>query len=50
MTMQAWLMFLGGRGATFHGMQDIKFPDQGSNSYPLRWKYTVLITGLPGES
>ena len=34
----------------FHGVQDIKFPDQGSNSHPLWWKYTVLITALPGES
>ena len=31
-------------------MWDLKFPDQGSNPYPLDWKCRVLTNGLPGES
>ena len=26
------------------------FPDQGSNLYPLKWKYSVVTTGPPWKS
>ena len=30
-------------------MQDLKFPDQGSNPCPQQWKRGALTTGLPGN-
>ena len=34
---------------TLHGIQDPKFPDQGVNLCPLKWKRGVPTTGLPGK-
>ena len=34
--------------ATPCSMRDLKFPDQGSNPHPLKWKRGVLTTGPPG--
>ena len=32
----------------FSDMWDLKFPNQGSNPWPLHWKGRVLIIGQPG--
>ena len=36
--------------AILQGLGDLKFPDQGLNPCPLKWKHRVLTTGPPGKS